>query len=64
VGTTAHDQQQTPTLRHQANSPGALIEFVRLLARQAACEAFVTTQPAVASEPDLIEPEDSHEAQV
>lgn len=63
MGTTAHDQQQTQTLRHQANSPGALIEFVRLLARQAAREAFARAELAAASESDHSEPEDNHEAE-
>ena len=64
MGTAGRNWQQTQDQRHQATAPGALIEFVRLLARQAACEAFATAQPAVASEPNLIEPEDSHEAHV
>ena len=62
MGTTAHDQQQTQNQGHQATSPEALIEVVRLLARRAAIEAFALAQPA-ASEPDNPEPEDSREVE-
>jgi len=63
VGTVGRSQQQTQGQEHQATSSEALIAFVRLLARRAAHEAFVSAQPAVASKLDHSEPEDNHEAE-
>ncbi|MBQ0819613.1 hypothetical protein KBI52_05185 [Microvirga sp. HBU67558] len=64
MGKTANREPATRSHEEPASSPVALIAFVRLLARHAAHEAFATAEPAVPSEHDHPEPEDTFEAEV
>ena len=64
MGKTANPEPTTRSHEEPVSSPAALVAFVRLLARRAAQDAFTSAEPAVASESDYPEPEDTHEAEV
>ncbi len=63
MGTTANPEPTPRSDKEPVSSPAALVTIVRLLARQAAHEAFASAEPAVASKSDHSELEDNHEAE-
>ncbi len=63
MGTTAKLERTSRSDEEPVSSPAALVTIVRLLARQAAHEAFASDKPAVASKSDHSELEDNHEAE-
>jgi hypothetical protein len=62
VGTTAHDQQKIRDHKPQTPSSEALIQVARLLALQAARDAFAAPPPETSKIAHKLE--DTHEAKI